>query len=255
MKLTLLRHATLVVELAGKKILIDPMLCVKEAMEPVQNASNQLRIPMTPLPLTANQLTKLIDSVDAVLITHTHRDHWDEAAQNLIPKSKHLFCQPQDEEKLREQGFSKVHAVSDEFKWDEVTINRTGGQHGTGEIGKKMGPVSGFVLQANDQTMYLAGDTIWCAEVQEALATYKPGVVVVNAGAAQFLQGDPITMTADDVRHVIQAAPASKVVAVHMDTVNHCHLTRTKLRAYLTENKLANKCLIPEDGQTLSYAV
>ncbi len=251
--MTLLRHATLLVELDGKKLLVDPMLSPKEAMEPVQNASNQLRIPMAPLPLPDKELPKLIASVEAVLVTHTHRDHWDEAAQQLIPKSKLLFCQPEDEEKLRQQGFTQVTAVVESYTWGRTTIRRTGGQHGTGEIGKKMGPVSGFVLGSEEHRLYIAGDTIWCTEVQQALARYKPNVVVVNAGAAQFLQGDPITMTTEDVQQVILAAPAAKVVAVHMDTVNHCHLTRSELRNYLTEKKLADRCLVPADGENYYF--
>lgn len=253
MKLTLLRHATLLVEMGGKKILVDPMLSAQGAMEPVQQAGNERRIPMTPLPLGEEELDLLLDAVDAVLITHTHRDHWDEEAQRRIPKDKMLFCQPADEEKIKTQGFTRVQVVADTHSWGKLTISRTGGQHGTGEIGKKMGPVSGFVLQAEEHRLYIAGDTIWCDEVRQALAAHRPDVVVVNAGAAQFLQGDPITMTAEDVRQVMQAAPASRVVAVHMDTVNHCLLTQAAFRSFLTERKLNDRCLVPADGECLTF--
>ena len=41
-----------------------------------------------------------------------------------------------------------------------IRFERTGGQHGDGEIGRKMAPVSGFVLSAQDEPLlYLAGDT------------------------------------------------------------------------------------------------
>jgi hypothetical protein len=33
--------------------------------------------------------------------------------------------------------------------------------------------------------LYIAGDTIFCKEVKDALDNYKPDIVVVNAGAAQ----------------------------------------------------------------------
>ena len=253
MKLTLLRHATLLVEMDGKKILVDPMLSAQGAMEPVQQTGNERRIPMTPLPLSEKELGLLLHQVDAVLITHTHRDHWDEEAQRRIPKDKLLFCQPADEEKIKAQGFTRVQAVADTHSWGKLTISRTGGQHGTGEIGKKMGPVSGFVLQAEEHRLYIAGDTIWCDEVRQALATHRPDVVVVNAGAAQFLQGDPITMTAGDVLQVLQAATASRVVAVHMDTVNHCLLTRAAFRSFLAERKLNDRCLVPADGECLTF--
>ena len=71
-----------------------------------------------------------------------------------------------------------------------------------------MAPVSGFVVRAEGSpVLYVAGDTIWCPEVEEALEVHRPDVVVVNAGAARLLEGDPITMTAGDVARVCRAAP------------------------------------------------
>ena len=93
-----------------------------------------------------------------------------------------------------------------------------------------LGPVSGFVVRAPEEpSFYVAGDTVWCPEVEQALRTYEPDVVEVNAGAAQFIDSDPITMDADDVAQVARAAPRAKVVAVHMEAINHCVLTRIRL--------------------------
>src|SRR5207253_7054107 len=103
-----------------------------------------------------------------------------------------------------------------------ITFNRTDGQHGTGEIGRKMGPVSGFVLEAQGEpTFYIAGDTVWCREVAEAVRAFQARVTVVNTGAAQFLQGDPITMTADCVVSVCRSAPNAQAVAVHVEAHDH----------------------------------
>jgi len=54
-------------------------------------------------------------------------------------------------------------------------------------------------------------------------------VIVVNAGGARFLEGDPITMMPQDVIHVCKAAPHAQVIAVHMEAINHCLLTRGEL--------------------------
>jgi len=65
-------------------------------------------------------------------------------------------------------------------------------------MAKRMAPAPGFVLRADGEpTLYIAGDTIWCPEVHGTLGKYEPAIVVVNAGAAQFLEGGPITMSAD----------------------------------------------------------
>ncbi|HEY0608197.1 MAG TPA: MBL fold metallo-hydrolase, partial [Chitinophaga sp.] len=87
-KIRLLRHSTLLLEINGKRILVDPMLSKKEALDPVPNAANSDRIPLVDLPVDDHELETLLQNIDAVLVTHTHRDHWDVAAQQLIPKDK-----------------------------------------------------------------------------------------------------------------------------------------------------------------------
>ena len=115
-----------------------------------------------------------------------------------------------------------------------------------------MAPVSGFVVQAeNSPSFYVAGDTVWCEEVQEAPLAHRPDVIVVNAGAAQFLEGDPITMTAEDVARVCREAPEARVIANHMEAINHFLLTRTELATALDEQGLAGRVEIPADGETL----
>ena len=138
--------------------------------------------------------------------------------------------------------------------WEGISIRRTNGQHGTGEIGKKMGTVSGFIFQHKEQSIYLAGDTIWCDDVENALQECKPDVTILNTGGAQFLTGDAITMTPDDVIHVHECCPTTKIIAVHMDTVNHCFIKRVDLVKALAEKKPALKILIPADGEEISIA-
>ena len=65
----------------------------------------------------------------------------------------------------------------------------------------------------------------------------------------QFLHGDPITMTAGDVVRTCRAAPQAKVIAVHMEAINHCLLTRKELaqQAHTAGASVA----IPEDGEEI----
>ncbi len=245
----LIRHATLVFQIEGKRILIDPMLSEKEQLDPVKNCGNEKRIPMVPLPFERSSISELLADIDAVIVTHTHRDHWDIEAQHLIPKSKPIFCQPSDEEKIRAQNFQDVRAIPQEILWEGLHIHRTSGQHGTGEIGRQMGEVSGFVISTNNTRIYIAGDTIWCKDVEGAIKTFHPDYIVLNAGGAQFLTGGPITMTPDDVIAVSNSTP-SKLIAVHMDSVNHCFVTRQDLA-----NSIRGKNInihIPVDGEIIS---
>jgi L-ascorbate metabolism protein UlaG (beta-lactamase superfamily) len=247
----LLRHATLLIEINSKKILVDPMLSLKDEMDPVTNSSNSIRIPMTELPFRFDELLRLLNEIDAVVITHLHRDHWDLAAQKFINKNKLIFCQPTDMAKISEQGFTNIKPIEKSLNWEGIEINRTGGKHGTGAIGQKMGEVSGFVFQHQNDSIYVAGDTIWCDEVEKALSEYKPKTTIVNAGAAQFLTGGPITMTPEDIITVNEKFPNTKIIAVHMDTVNHCHVKRTDLTKVLSEKNKINAVIIPKDGEVV----
>ena len=131
---------------------------------------------------------------------------------------------------------------------------RTGGRHGTGEIGQRMGEVSGYVLRApGEPALYVAGDTIWCDEVDDALAEHQPEVVVVNAGGARFEHGDPIVMDADDVIETAKAAARSAIVAVHLEALNHCLLARADLRAAVDAAGVGERVLIPADGEGLRF--
>lgn len=246
MRLRLIRHATLIVEYGGHQLLVDPMLDPAEARPAIQNSPNARKNPLVDLPMPVGEV---VAGVEAILVTHTHSDHWDAAAADRLPKDLPLFGQPEDEVKFRSQGFTQVRSVTPSVRWNGIEIVRTGGQHGKGEIAKAMAPVSGFVLRAaGEPTLYITGDTIWCDEVQKALGDHQPKIVVVNAGAAQFLEGAPITMSADDVIQTCAAAPGAQIVAVHMESINHCLLTRADLAFQLEAARVIGQAAIPQDG-------
>jgi L-ascorbate metabolism protein UlaG (beta-lactamase superfamily) len=234
-QLTLVRNATLLLELAGKRVLVDPMLDDEGARPPIEGTRNPVPNPTAALPMPAKEV---VSGLDAVLVTHRHRDHLDGTAEQLLPRDVPVFCQSEDEEALRELGLA-ARAVDDEVAWEGLRIVRTPGRHGTGPIAEALAPVSGFVLDG----LYIAGDTVWYEGVEATIERHRPSVAVVNAGGAEFAEGGLIIMGIDDVREVVARVPT--VVAVHLEALNHCYLTRAALRAALPD------VLVPADGETL----
>src|SRR3712207_2067727 len=110
MRLRLIRHATLLVETAGRRLLVDPMLDPAGARPPVANTPNQRRNPLVELPEPVELLARRLDGV---VVTHLHADHLDETAVDLLPKDLPLLCQPADEGVLRDRGFTDVRPVED----------------------------------------------------------------------------------------------------------------------------------------------
>ncbi|MDN3581787.1 MBL fold metallo-hydrolase [Mucilaginibacter flavus] len=252
MKVQLLRNATLVLDINGKKLLVDPMLAPKGSFPAIVNTANTLKNPLVDLPLSDDELKVLIAETDAVLLTHLHRDHWDETAQQMLPKHIAILCQPENVEVIKQAGFVNLSSIFDELTWNGISINRTGGRHGTGEIGKLMGTVSGYVIAFGRNKLYIAGDTIWCEEVETAISKYKPTHIIVNGGAARFLTGDAIVMNIQDIIRVAHSAPDAKIYVVHLEAVNHSSESRADIREAMQANNLAERVIVPNDGDRLS---
>jgi len=245
----LIRNATLIIQYAGKKILVDPLLAAKGAYNPFAGGE---RNPTVDLPLPVNDI---ISDIDLVLVTHTHSDHFDAVAKEVLPKAVKLIHQPANEDYFKNTDFTNTEILHDHTIWNDISIFRTGGKHGSGEILKSMGTVSGFVLKAKGQpTVYIVGDSIWNEEVEQALEKYKPDVIVANTGGAQFpgFEDTPILMDEEQTISLIKASGKAKVIAVHMDALDHCVTTRTSLqqKARLL-NIEKDKLIVPGDGEEI----
>jgi L-ascorbate metabolism protein UlaG (beta-lactamase superfamily) len=245
-RVTLVRHATLVIELAGWRLLVDPMLDAAGLRPPIAGTPNALPNPLVELPRTAEEV---VAGLDAIVVTHLHADHLDETAIELLPRDVPLVCQPPDVERLHGHGLERLVPIVDEGELGPLRLARTGGRHGTGELAERLAPVSGFLLDGGDGRLLVAGDTVWCDELAEGLERHRPDVVVLNAGGARFLEGDPITMTADDVALVAAAAPQARLVAVHLEAINHCLERRDALRSRCAAAGV--EVTIPADGETV----
>lgn len=249
MKIQLIRNATMKITYAGRTILADPMLSPKGAMDPFAGIA---RNPTVDLPFPAEEVMK---GVECVLLTHDHPDHFDGAAAALIPKDLPLFCQPGEEGRRAAEGFKSVVPIEAAHEWNGIRITRTGGEHGSGEILEKMGKVSGYVLEAaGEPIVYWIGDSLWCDDVKNALRAHKPKIVIAHAGGAVIPGFNPILMGANQTVSLVAMSMGAKVVAIHMEALDHCTITRAALRENAEKSRiLPERLLIPADGETVEF--
>src|SRR5690554_161783 len=111
-----IRNATIVIQYAGKRFLVDPMLAEKGTYPPFgpqvgfpdaprQNENN----PMVSLPTS---IDNIISDIDAVIVTHLHLDHWDDAAIEALPKDIKLFVQNDEDAKvITDAGFTNIEVL------------------------------------------------------------------------------------------------------------------------------------------------
>ncbi len=249
MKIQQIRNATMRITYADRLFLTDPCLAPKHTVESWANVSLN---PVIELPCDP---AEVVSGLDMAVISHVHQDHFDATAVEFLPRGLALFCQPADEETLREKGFQSVTPVENSVQWRGITMIRTSGRHGTGAWETQLGPVSGFVFQAeNEPSVYWAGDTIWCDHVQRVIDDIQPDVILTHSSGAKLDDGDSIVMDAEQTIAVCQAAPRAAVVATHMEAFDHGTVSRADLRALARERGISSsRLIIPRDGETLDF--
>lgn len=255
-----IRNATAKINYGGKTFLLDPFLAKKGRYPGFEGTFNsQLRNPMVELPMPVKTI---MSGVDAVIVSHTHLDHWDGGDHQFIPKAIPLFVQHENDAKLiRGQGFTNVRILGENTVFEGVQLSKTGGQHGTDDmyakkpVAEALGKAMGIVFQApGAKTVYVMGDTVWRTDVDQALAKFKPDVILMNAGDARMIGfTGSIIMGKDDVLRAYQLMPKATIIATHMDAINHMTLSRKELKEHVKQHGIQDRVRIPADGDILKF--
>ena len=145
-QITFIGHATLLVEIDGVRLLTDPVL--RDGVANLQRRSMPVR-------------NSLYQDIDAVLISHLHRDHLDIPSLRMLGRETNLILPSGSTELLLNKGFSDIKEMSagDTTKIGAVSIHATHAEH----HGKHppFGPTAdclGFLIEGS-QTVYFPGDT------------------------------------------------------------------------------------------------
>jgi L-ascorbate metabolism protein UlaG (beta-lactamase superfamily) len=255
MKVHHLRNATMVIETGDKVILVDPMLGKKGTAGPPFTLFRfkPQRNPIVDLP---NDAMEAVNKTTHCLITHLHPDHLDKAGESFLKERNiPVICSIKDEATLRQKGLNVTQTIN---YWRESEF--LGGKiqgipavHGYGFVAKPMGNVMGFYIELpNEKTLYLSADTIYTDDVHKVLTQLKPDIAVVACGTAQLDIFQPLLMRMDDILKFVKNAPG-KVLANHLEAVNHCPTKRSELKKEVANIGLENKVFIPLDGESITY--
>jgi L-ascorbate metabolism protein UlaG (beta-lactamase superfamily) len=249
MQIRLIRSATLIVEVAGTRLLVDPWLAGKGER---RSYSGRGPSPLVDLPMSVEEVLR---GVDAVLVSHLHSDHFDDAAQTLLGKTTPILCHARDRDAIVAMGFGDVRAIAEGIPFGAAGIRTADGRHGPPEVLDDMGEVSGFLVSApGEPTLYWAGDTILCAEVEAVLNRERPDVVVVHGCGALWHGKGPLVMDAQMVLQTASIAGGAPLVVTHLDAVDHATVSRADLRRLVAAGATgADRLVIPEDGEIVTF--
>ena len=256
-----LRNATFVVRSGDTHILVDPMLSAKGQLPAFARFRHRPEAnPLVDLPEGADNR---LGQVNFCMVTHaqkwgiealTHTDHLDAAGMAFLVKNNiPTACPENDRRFMEKKGIPVAAAVpywqAVEFAGGKITA--VPARHGHGWVRWVMANGAGFFLELPDEpSIYISGDTVYTREVERALKELKPDIAVVASGSAGLDVGGPILMTVEEILRFAETAPG-RVIANHLEALNHCPTTRSGLRKRLAKGGLGAKVLIPDDGESM----
>jgi L-ascorbate metabolism protein UlaG (beta-lactamase superfamily) len=160
--LTFLGHATMLIAIAGTRILTDPL--VFERLLILRRQGSRLD-------------PALHRDLDAVLISHLHVDHLHIRSLVQIGRETRVIMPAGGERLLLDHGFSRVETVrpGDVVTVGPVRVTATYAEHdGRRPPFGPSAPALGFLLEEGPTKVYFAGDT----DVFPAMADLAPGLDV-----------------------------------------------------------------------------
>jgi len=195
LSVTRIVHGSLILEMRGTRVLVDPWF-----------HSGTVARQREPLGL----LPEALPSASAVLITHGHADHLDpEALRAIAPKVPQVVAPPELHEKLAALGFT---TVTDLAWWDrtsvgDIEITAVPTKHGVRE--------NGYVLAHGGVTAYVAGDTRSFPEIVD-IATVFPSldVALLPIGGLRLL-GLLREMSPEEAARAAALLGARRVIPIH----------------------------------------
>jgi hypothetical protein len=139
--------ATVLIRYAGFTILTDPNFIHRHEQVDLGYGVSATR--QTNPALEIHELP----SLDLVLLSHFHGDHFDQVAERELDKSLPIVTTPEAAEALRQRGFVALHPLA---TWAHVTVSKgdvrlritaTPGRHGPPVVSLALPEVMGSILE------------------------------------------------------------------------------------------------------------
>ncbi|MFI5896613.1 MBL fold metallo-hydrolase [Actinoplanes sp. NPDC051513] len=173
--------------------------------------------------------------VDVVLLSHDqHPDNLDRRGREVAAAAPLVLSTPAAAARLGRpvRGLSPWETVQLDHG---VRVTAVPAQHGPDGSEHLVGPVTGFVLEADGEpTLYVSGDNASLRVVEEIAARFPDiDVTVLFGGAARTpLVGDAnLTLSAADMVEASRLLGVSRVVPAHVDSWAHFTETPEDVRA------------------------
>ncbi|GAA3739178.1 MBL fold metallo-hydrolase [Leifsonia bigeumensis] len=222
---TYLGGPTVLLEYAGLRIITDPTFD-EPGRYPDPDGGQALVKTRGPALQPAQ-----LGPVDLALVSHHHHeDNLDTAGREYLAEVPRTLTTVAGAAELG--GTAVGLEPGQSHPVGSVTVTATRALHGPDDVAEAIGPVIGFVLQAEGEpTVYVSGDNASLDVVREVTGTFGgASIAILNAGAARVreIDADLTFGSAAAVKAAIILA-AQQVVGVHTEDWEHFSESREQL--------------------------
>lgn len=256
---------TALLEHAGLRVITDPMLGPRGPNAFVLPKHPSTGAPNASIARYTAPAPYSLAGLDAILISHTHNDHVDATAKEVLPKDVPLVVAKAGGDAMRAAGFRDVRALD----WGESTTITA---HGTSlrvlavaahhahdaALDVEVGKGNGYVLEWRDPRgvyrAYWTGDAVLADETQHFSERYGhidlllPHMGGVGGDGSLGLR----TMDAAEAIELTQRVDPSLIVPIHHTTFAHYREPIEALEQRATEAGLAPRFRFLHEGEKLA---
>jgi L-ascorbate metabolism protein UlaG (beta-lactamase superfamily) len=205
-----------------------------------------------------------LPTLDAVLLSHMHGDHWDRIATRSMPKDVPVVTTAEAARCLADRGFT---GTSDLRPWqthelrrgdDVLRVTAVPGVHGPGFLAKVLPDVMGSVLELvrGDQVTwrgYISGDTLFRPFLGEVLQRCGPlDVLIPHLGGTRIPPGVLVTMDGRQGADLVELLTPPVTVPVHYDDYTVFRSPLGDFVAEVAARRLPGEIRTVGRGQTIS---
>ena len=253
MRITYIGHATLLLEVAGARVLTDPNFDPKLGRFLARVSAPGIALDALP-------------KLDAILLTHAHADHLSFVSLDALPRDIPLLAPPPIAQWLRRLGYAHAQPIAPggSERIGEITVYAQEARH----VGARYGvdrwrsAANMYLLDAGKSSTLFAGDTALTdethriAEERIGRAGRRLDVALLPIGHAPwwkpgFRRGH---LSSDDALTLFERLGARYLIPYHWGTFNHVTSTAfdaiERLRGLVGSHARGSDVRIIEPGQT-----
>lgn len=205
MQITMIGHSTLVIDIAGKKIITDPYFGLRGHI-----AYRRLAPPAQP--------RQALTDVDLVLVSHNHWDHIDRPYFHMLSSDVPVMAPNRVKWATSLRGAKNVVGIQpwESHQFGTVEITGVPATHLTVTVG--------FVIQGEGRQVYFAGDTFYRPFMEQIGRRFQLDVALMPVTTYRI----PMTMGEKSAVRAVRDLEPDYVIPIHLGVEPRSPLLRTR---------------------------